>query len=1039
MIIFQQTFFRRASRLLLAVGVFCCFFVTSLQGSYAESATDYGVGRTRSCSSSGVPDTLDFDPTTAGKDVEFVLSNPVCLTVILTTYAAVKTSIAAMNGICSTGSPIPRILPTPLLDAYDITRGTIEGVKKAAQQDYSCGGAVALAVSSWGIAIAQLAIIYGIALNTYNHTEVCGAQWVTANPSTYDISAPNKKQKVKDAVEGYIRDGQTSKLTLDASGDQTYREWYYGGEEVEDNPDGGYQTCYDVTQKVDGKYPKQKYYMRGTAAGNYNCKKYNLVPGNMDPLTNAPVTAARIVELQNAYACCKKRSAEFICLNYTALSSSVGVVTGDVASNPITGVKTFCRVGQLCNVKGITFSTKSLDNGSLICAETYSLCPYNFAVGGGSEYCDYYQDGKYSNGRWTMITQDDVTAGNCSSKSEIRDSDCSYNAKAGKCRNYCQYLTHCTITSLADYQYETNLGSPYFSDACLNFVGDSQNKTAYGGGFILNSQKHFSAPIAQCVKETLENLFYNVAGHSECATTNEYPSADGTCPSGSYKILSECATPAADGSCPGGSYDFTYQKGNKVKATSFFSMVQNTMKDAVKMVLTLSIMFYGMNILLGKANIGEKKDILMYLLKITLVLFFATGEAWQGFFFKGVYGASTELSQMVFKISSQQSESQRDGCQFGMISLPDGSQVSSGRTYPSGKEYLALWDTLDCKMMRYLGYGPEVSVANIASLILAGYFSFNIAGVSSTGVGIYFAIAVMFFGFFFLAATLRALHIFLASAAGIIILIFVSPVIIPTAMFSKTSDIFKKWVTELIGYCLQPMILFAYIALFITIMDKTMIGSATFSGQAPSKTISCAKICKNSDGSIEPYVNGKLPDCDDTGDKILDPMSDSVACLINLDDFGTMPGLEMIGLTIPILMNIFGENGQVKVLTILKGAMVMFLLYKFMSEISGMAARLMGGSELKGGEADPIAMMNKVRSVLAQVQKRAAGASKKLGKKGLEKAGKAREAIGKAGNQGGSKGGGGEGGDPGGDHSESSGSGDEEGGEEGGDEGGDSK
>ena len=223
-------------------------------------------------------------------------------------------------------------------------------------------------------------------------------------------------------------------------------------------------------------------------------------------------------------------------------------------------------------------------------------------------------------------------------------------------------------------------------------------------------------------------------------------------------------------------------------------------------------------------------------------------------------------------------------------------------------------------------------------------------------------------------------------------------------------------------------------------MDKTMIGSATFSGQAPSKTISCAKICKNSDGSIEPYVNGKLPDCDDTGDKILDPMSDSVACLINLDDFGTMPGLEMIGLTIPILMNIFGENGQVKVLTILKGAMVMFLLYKFMSEISGMAARLMGGSELKGGDADPIAMMNKVRSVLAKIQKRAVGASKKLGKKGLEKAGKAREAIGKAGNQGGSKGGGGEGGDSGGDHSESSDGGDEgdEGGE-GGDEGGDSK
>jgi type IV secretory pathway VirB6-like protein len=244
------------------------------------------------------------------------------------------------------------------------------------------------------------------------------------------------------------------------------------------------------------------------------------------------------------------------------------------------------------------------------------------------------------------------------------------------------------------------------------------------------------------------------------------------------------------------------------------------------------------------------------------------------------------------------------------------------------------------------------------------------------------------------------LHIFLASAAGIIILVFVSPIVIPTALFAKTSDIFKKWVTELIGYCLQPMILFAYIAFFITIMDRSMIGSATFHGQAPSKTISCNKTCLNSNGTIEPYVNDEFPDCADEGDKIVNPMDDSVACLINLDDYGTIQALSMIGVAIPILMNVFGENGKVKVLTIVKGALVMYLLYKFMNEISGIAARLVGGSSLPSSSADPVKMMKQVQGVLAKIQKRAGGATKKMGKKGLEKAGAARESIGKGGNQG---------------------------------------
>lgn len=986
------------------------------------------MGRTRSCSKDGSvepnefnrgldgPVNIDFTSSavadsdfSAGDDSEFIMSNPVCLSVAASTYATTKSSIAAMNSKCGTGSAVPRIVPTPWMDAKDLVRGGVKGASNASQGKYECMAAFSIAMTSWSATLAALKVIYEVADDTYQNTKVCGSDWIIVNPSTYSFSTNGYKKAVQDEVDKFIREGDDASLSLNYStGSKFYREWYYGGVEVEDNPASG-DACYDVTQKVNGAYPKQRYYMQGLAAGNFNCKKYDLLPGDKDPLDGSDLTTARMAELRRAYDCCKSRSAQYICIDYAREDKPV-----------------FCRAGEFCRMNGsnnsmthdITFEAVSVDNGRFICAQSYSLCPYNFTIGAGSEYCNYYQDGKWNEttNKWEMILPDDIEGGNCASKSEIRNTDCTYNAKAGKCRNYCQYLTHCTTTSNQDYHYESSVGSPYFSDACINFVGDSQNKTSYGANtrldgdsaIVLNSQRHFSAPIVQCVRETMENLFHNVAGHSRCRNNNEYPSANGACPTGNYAMI--------PGTGEGGVESGEYKKGNKASPTSFFTMLQDNIRVVVKMTLTLSVMFFGMSILIGKTNVREKKTLIIYILKIALVLYFATGDAWQKTFFKGVYAASSEVSRMVFKMNADQQELKRDGCQFGEVII-NGTPVMLGK-YPPGKSYLAIWDTLDCKLMRYLGYGPQATASNIGSLILAGIFT-------PGAVGIYFAVAAMSFGLFFLAATMRALHIFLSSSMAIIIMVFVSPVIIPLALFERTKSIFDSWVKELLGFCLQPVILFAYIAFFINIMDKAFIGSATFSGEAPYKTISCSKICKNSDGTIEPYVGNKLPDCMDEGQRIVNPMDDSVACLINLNDFGTLPGLEWIGLPIPILMNIFNENTGIKILTLLKAAVVMFVLYKMMDEASGMAARLMGGSALPGSTFDASSALKAIKNNLVTAQKRAAGAAGKMGKGAMDGAKAAAAEFGDKGKQGGGDN------EEGSDSTESSGGGGDSGGPEG--------
>lgn len=881
-----------------------------------------GLGRIRQCSLQGDPEGLDFDPGTAGKDVEFVMSNPLCASFAAHSYIGVKIGISKMNIACGNSGTAMRYTPTPILDSIDITKS----VAKSLMGNKRCLAGVGEASAKFAGMLSILASIWGISKHVYNSTEVCGANWQSPNPQQFLINRSNYKgiieERIKDALEN-----ENLRYKLDFN-NKDYREWYYGGVEVEDS------QCRDVTQKPASAgsqtaYPPQKYYLKGYETGNYNCKKYDLVPGQLDPLDGSvlQVNGPRLTEFREAYNCCVNRSQNYVCLNYN-------------------GTKKFCRAGSKCEINGVYFEAVARDNRSLICAQSYSLCPYNFYVGGGTEICDYFQDGIYNEkqGRYKYITLEDIEKGDCSAKSEIRNTDCTYNEKAGKCKNYCQYMRHCTKTNSV-YKYRSNLSSQYFSTACLNFAGDSQNKVSYGTGFILGSARHFTAPIAQCVRETLENVFNNRAGHTKCLLVSDIPNSNGQCQNG-----------------------VAYKEGDKVESRSFFENTQRYLNFAIKLVLTLSITFLGLKTLLGAQEI-KRPEMMLYIIKFAIVVFFALGNAWQAFFFDGVYNSSAVFANMVFKLQMPDQENKRDGCQFGITTDSKGNPIATKIQYPKGKEYLAIWDTLDCKIARYLGFGPEVSTAGVAKLIIAGYITGSI--------GIYFSTALLFFGFLLISAAIKALHIFLGSAIAVILMVFISPITITAMLFKKTEGIFKGWLKQLIGFSLQPMILFAYIAIFISIFDKTLIGSATFYGPGPYKTISCSKYCVDNLGNT--VRKETSPECDRVGEKIINPKSDSFACLIDNNAFSKWPGLELIGISLPFIVEIFAEDAKKKILTLIKGAIIIYFLEKFMTEIPGIASQLIGGGKLPMKAMDAKSMFNATAGLLRGIQKRGARGGLKAG------------------------------------------------------------
>ena len=159
-----------------------------------------------------------------------------------------------------------------------------------------------------------------------------------------------------------------------------------------------------------------------------------------------------------------------------------------------------------------------------------------------------------------------------------------------------------------------------------------------------------------------------------------------------------------------------------------------------------------------------------------------------------------------------------------------------------------------------------------------------------------------------------------------------------------------------------------------------MIGSASFSGTPPTKAISCKKICKNSDDTVVANKpNGEAPDCDQVGQREVDPLNDSVACMINFNSYGKFHAFDFLGITLPNLIGFFSDTSTIgtKVLTILRGALLMFLLTQFIDEIPGIASALIGGSALPESKANGTAELVKAMGVVANIQKRLARGLKK--------------------------------------------------------------
>lgn len=781
--------------------------------------------------------------------------------------------------------------------------------------------------------------------------------------------------------------GSRTYLTIN---DRVHRERIYDGEEIANT------ACtdpreeakkYDVNQErvKAGKTPYQLYYMRGFSPGNYVCDRF-LIEKEQDG-----------DKFDEAYKCCISAS-NSVCIK-DKMSASVET-RGERAK--------FCKADEkLCTFGEFVIEIFKSTNGEYgkYCARTWSMCPYNFNIQKGTEETMSFKKDvttatiqkkadKYCNHSDCENSEDNDSCKDKKCKmvdsiGPVVDDECFDEANGaslscqGKIKNFYQYNRHCTIVNTYVERSKDNTSYPPFIDkACINFVGSSHNTTGYGSykGYerMFGKYKSFTAPMAECLSETLKNFLFNRAGHTKCLGSaqnpNEKPDMYGKCKTGySY----------TEGD------DLLQVKGMVAPASKLLGYIHNLIMLAVTLMITL----YGYNILINSGKL-ERHDVMIMMLKIVIVITFSASNWWYDQLFRFTYGFSNTFSALTSKIGFDEMRDSKgnyikyDGCYFGDVNDILNKEVGSVTPniednnyiyYPANRRYIAFFDSLDCKIVRYLGYGVGLDAPNLIMLLGVSFiWPFNI--------GIYLAVGTLMMALFVINFAIKAVYMFVASAIGMAIMLYVAPLIIPCILFKRTKGVFDKWLKNLLSFALQPMVLFAFVSISLTVMDKYTLGEGIYTGTGIDRELVCGYSCRDGKtGQVIDYTDERSPSartafntiCGDDND-IIDLKRRSVACFLSKMTTNPWALLQSLGLFFPLLGDIFLSD----VVMFLRVAFLFFVLTKVLDTIPGIAGNLTGGRDLpKTDSGDPFVGAKKLVNFADTVKRGTKNLGQKIGGK----------------------------------------------------------
>lgn len=217
----------------------------------------------------------------------------------------------------------------------------------------------------------------------------------------------------------------------------------------------------------------------------------------------------------------------------------------------------------------------------------------------------------------------------------------------------------------------------------------------------------------------------------------------------------------------------------------FLLPFSNAVADGIRAACTIAVTLFGIGIATGRNAQRLTADGIIFAVKLCLVI----GFTWN---FAGFFPMIIQIMDwLVTTASSYVIYSQALSC-------------------PAA---LDAWQRVDCALDRLIGgVLPGSTIASGVLGFLFGCIFSGPAGFSLFMMGLSFIITI-------LRALFKAMYIYLGAFVAISLLTCLSPLIIPTVLFSVTKQYFERWLRLYIALILQPVFLFVYLSMLLAALD----------------------------------------------------------------------------------------------------------------------------------------------------------------------------------------------------------------------------
>lgn len=124
-----------------------------------------------------------------------------------------------------------------------------------------------------------------------------------------------------------------------------------------------------------------------------------------------------------------------------------------------------------------------------------------------------------------------------------------------------------------------------------------------------------------------------------------------------------------------------------------------------------------------------------------------------------------------------------------------------------------IWLRVDCAIDSLIGgiFSPWMIALGITGFLMAALFS--------QAVGLFIGLIGFLIIGQLLWAIIRGVYIFLSAYIAFALMVIISPLFIPLILFQATKGYFEKWLRITMGFMLQPVFLFTYLAMLMAAFD----------------------------------------------------------------------------------------------------------------------------------------------------------------------------------------------------------------------------